>query len=121
MSTHGASIAELLNFSRDNKLGDSFVNIANSIEQMNIIYLKVTWAKFLIGPDNKINPDEKLTLEIINKAKEEIEQILKEGDKTWTGDPDAVRHFGHYQEELKKMCKIEEIFQTYISIHNDRI
>ena len=41
MSTHGASIAELLNFSRDNKLGDSFVNIANSIEQMNIIYLKI--------------------------------------------------------------------------------
>ena len=88
---------------------------------VNIVYLKVTWAKFLIGPDNKINPDEKLTLEIINKAKEEIELILNEGHKTWVHDPDAVRHFGYYEKKLEEMCKIEKIIQTYISIHNERI
>ena len=121
MSILGASIAELLKFAQDNKLGNSFSDIANAIDRENIVYLNITWAKFLIGPDNKINPDEKVTLEIINKAKEEIELILKEGHKTWAMDPDAVRYFHYYGQKLEEMCKIEEILQKYIEINNDRI
>ncbi len=129
MSVTGASIKDLLNFVPVNNDEDSlyikknkciFNDIGNAIEMGNIGYLEVTWAKFLIGPDKKINPDEKITLEIINKAKEEIELILKEGHITWARDPDAVRNFGYYEEKLKKMCKIEKIVQTYIQIYNDR-
>ncbi len=120
MSVTGASIKELLNFvpmneDEANKYKNVDLYTIKSLikNEANDIY------KYLLG-GFLIELDDKITLDIINKEKESIEQIINTNKSSWERDPDAFRYYHYYGEEKKKINVLEKIVQTYIQIYNNR-